>query len=487
MAKIYDTLIWEYIKNPWSRNLWLDDLALRKFDIEKIKYKDLTNNAKIPFSEVPLKDASKYSIEDVFVTKALYNEQKLSMTDKDKTIMSEIDMPLLDVIISMEEEWLTVDFDKLSVIWEDLKIEIEKYQKEIYADSWVEFNINSPKQVSEVLFEKMWIPALKKTKTGYSVNSEVLDELSLRYPIADKIVTYRHYQKLLSTYVVWLKENINPETWRLHPNYSQVTAATGRLSSNNPNIQNIPATSWKAWEIRKAFVPFSKNDTIMAFDYSQVELRLLAIMSRDKNLIEAYKNNQDIHEKTAQLMFWKNEISNDERKKAKMINFSVVYWVWAFSLAKRLDITNKEAQHYINAFFENYSWVREYFDEIIKKCEENWYVETMFWRKRYIDWINDRNKMVKKSSEREAINTPIQGTASDIIKLAMIKVFEFLKEKNLKTKMIIQVHDELVFNVPEDEKEIIKTEIPKIMENIISWDVILKTDFAEWKNWREAK
>lgn len=487
MAKIYDTLVWEYIKRPWSRNLWLDSLALRKFDLEKIKYKDLTNNAKIQFSEVSFDDAARYSIEDVFVTKALYNEQIDTMTDSEKKLMEEIDMPLLEVLVSMEEEGLCLDLDKLSEIWDLLEKEIEVLQKQIYVDAWEEFNISSPKQVSHILFEKMALTPIKKTKTWYSVNAEVLEELAISYPFVEKIVTYRHYTKLLSTYVMGLKDHINFETWRLHPQYSQVTAATWRLSSNNPNVQNIPSTSWIAWEVRKAFVPFGAWDTIMAFDYSQVELRLLALMSKDKNLLEAYKNDEDIHEKTARFMFRTEEISPDQRKKAKVINFSVVYWVWAFSLAKRLNIPQKEAQNYIDAFFDNYAWVREYFDGIIKSCEETGYVETMFWRRRYIDGINDRNKMMKKTAEREAVNTPIQGSASDIIKVAMIKVFDFLNSKDLKTKMIIQVHDELVFNVPSEEKGIIEKEIPKIMESIIEGEIILKTDFSSWNNWREAK
>lgn len=487
MAKIYDTLIWEYIKKPGSRNLGLDDLAIRNFDLEKIKYKDLTNNAKEPFSSVDLDMAAKYSIEDVFVTRKLYDIQSNDLSESDKKVMEDMDFPLIDVLISMEEEGLVLDVDKLDEIWEELKSEIAKLQKEIYEDAWEEFNISSPKQVSEILFVKIGLPPLKKTKTGYSVNAEVLEELSHSYPFVEKIVTFRHYSKLLSTYVVWLKDHINLETGRLHPQYSQVTAATGRLSSNNPNIQNIPSTSGIAGEIRKAFVPFSEDDTIIAFDYSQVELRLLAIMSWDENLLDAYKNDEDIHERTAKFMFNKDDISSDERKKAKVINFSVVYWVWAFSLAKRLNIPNKEAQNYIDAFFSNYSGVREYFDKTIENCEENGYVETMFWRKRYIDGINDRNKMMKKSAEREAINTPIQGTASDIIKIAMNRVFAFLKERDLKTKMIIQVHDELVFNVPADEKELIKTEIPRIMESVIDAEITLKTDTAEGKNWREAK
>jgi len=487
MAKFYDTLVWEYLKNPWERGLSLDNLALRQFDFEKISYKEITNNAKINFSEVDLEIAWKYSVEDVYITQKLYKKQKKEMSEELKKVLEEIDFPLITVLQKMEQNWVKISEKKLEEIWEILKKDLKILQDEIFELATEKFNINSPKQVWYILFEKLELPKWKKTKTGYSVNAEVLDNLARHFPIAEKIVKFRHYQKLLSTYVEWLLVLVNPGTGKIHSSFNQTIAATGRLSSTNPNLQNIPQDDGIAGEIRKAFIPFEEGDKLMAFDYSQVELRVLAILSQDKALLEAFKNNEDIHCKTATFIFEKDDISAKERSYAKMINFSVVYWVSAFSLAKRLEISQKEAQKYINTFFERYSWVREFFDKVIMHCEQNNYVETMFGRRRNILWINDRNKLVKKWAEREAINSPIQGSAADIIKIAMIRVQEFLEKNNLKSQMIIQVHDELVFNVKPDEEKIITEKIAEIMENIIDEEIVLKVDYSAWNNWKEAK
>lgn len=487
MAKFYDTLIWEYLKNPWERGLSLDDLAMRQFDYEKISYKEITNNNKINFSEVDLETATKYSVEDVYITHKLYKKQLEELSEEDKKILDEIDFPLLEVLRTMENNWVKIDEKKLEEIGDILKKELKILQDEIFELAWSQFNINSPKQVGYILFEKLDLPKGKKTKTWYSVNAEVLENLAKNFPIAEKIVTFRHYNKLLSTYVEGLLDLVNKETWKIHSSFNQTIVSTWRLSSTNPNLQNIPQDDGLAWEIRKAFVPFEKGDKLMAFDYSQVELRLLAILSWDKELLQAFKNWEDIHARTAKFIFEKEEISSKERSYAKMINFSVVYWVSAFSLAKRLDISQKEAKKYIDTFFERYSGVREFFNKMIKTCEEIGYVETMFGRKRFIKWINDRNKLVKTWAEREAINSPIQGSAADIIKIAMIKVQEFLTKNNLKSQMIIQVHDELVFNVKADEEEVITKNIVEIMESIIEAEIVLKVDYNSWKNWKEAK
>jgi len=487
MAKFYDTLIWEYLKNPWTRGLSLDDLAARLFDYEKINYKDITNNAKVNFRDVDLETAWDYSVEDVYITEKLYRKQLEELTPEDKKILEEMDFPLLSVLRTMENNWVKIDSSQLEEIWEILKKELKILQDEIFELAGSQFNINSPKQVGYILFEKLDLPKGKKTKTWYSVNAEVLESLSKNFPIAEKIVTFRHYNKLLSTYVEGLLVLVNKKTWKIHSSFNQTVVATGRLSSTNPNLQNIPQDDGIAWEIRKAFIPFEKGDKMMAFDYSQVELRLLAILSWDKELLQAFKNDEDIHARTAKFIFEKEDISAKERSYAKMINFSVVYGVWAFSLAKRLEISQKEAKKYIDTFFEKYSWVREFFDNVITNCEKLWYIETMFGRKRWIKAINDRNKLVKAGAEREAINSPIQWSAADIIKIAMIKVQDFLEKNNLKSQMIIQVHDELVFNVKSDEEDIITKEIPKIMESIIDEEIVLKVDYSVGNNWKEAK
>jgi len=485
MAKFYDTLIWEYIKKPWNRNLSLDKIAQNDLNYEMISYKDITNKWKNNFKDVDLITASKYSWEDVIITNKIYKKHLELNLDNEK-IINEIELPLMEVLVNMEIDWVKVDKDKLFDIWELLKKEIKRLEEDIFIISDEEFNINSPKQVWEILFNKLALPKGKKTKTWYSVNAEVLWELSHEFEIAQMIVDYRHYSKLLSTYVEWLSKLLD-SNWLLHTSYNQTVTTTGRLSSTNPNLQNIPSSHWIAWEIRSAFVSRFEWWKIIAIDYSQVEVRILAILSKDGNLLNSFKNNEDIHHKTAEFIFPWETITSNERKIAKAVNFWVIYWISWFWLSKMIGKSLKESKEYIDKFFESYPKVRSFLDETIKKCEETWYVETIFGRKRYIPWINDSNKMIKSSAEREAINMPIQWTSADIIKLAMIKVAEYLKEKKLKTKMIMQVHDELVFDTYPWEEEIIKTEITNIMENIIyNEEIKLKSDIWVGKNWRKA-
>lgn len=486
MAKYYDTLLWEYIKSPWAKWLWLDKLAKDKFNYEMISYDTLTDKWKINFRDIPLDIASKYSWEDVYITRRLFEEQKKDWL-LENTVLNDIEIPLLETLIDTEITWVKIDTSKLSDIWERLKIDIEKLEKLIYDLAWKEFNIKSPKQVWEVLFVDMWLPHGKKTKTGYSVDNEVLEWLAQKYDIAKYISDYRQYSKLLSTYVEWLSKIINKKTNRIHTSYNQTVTTTWRLSSTNPNLQNIPSSSWIAWEIRGAFVPFEKWDKIIAFDYSQVEVRLLAIMSEDPDLLWNFKQDLDIHATTWSFLFWKDEISNDERKIAKAVNFWVIYWISAFWLSKMIWASMAESKIYIDKFYEKYPKVREYFDWVIDFCEKNWYVETMYKRRRYIPNINDRNNIIKNSARREAMNMPIQWSAADIIKLAMIKVWEFLQKNNLKSQMIMQVHDEIVLNAKNDEIPLLKKEIPNIMENIIDAPIKLKVDMWLWDNWMEAK
>lgn len=487
MAKFYDTLIWEYIQNPWIRWLSLDSLAEKHFNYEMIKYEDITLKWRINFRDIKLETASKYSWEDVFMTKKLYDLQKEKLSEKEKEILEKIEIPLMISMKDLELNWVKVDEEKLENTWKILEKNIKILEEKIHHLAWEEFNINSPKQVWDVLFEKMGLPKWKKTKTWYSVNEEVLTGLASNFTIAKHIIDYRKNSKLLSTYVHWLLDIINPYTWKIHSSYNQAVTATWRLSSTNPNMQNIPTKSENWANIRSCFIPFEEWDLIMWFDYSQIEVRLLALMSWDEKLIESFKKGEDIHSSTAKIIFWKDEVTSDERRYAKSVNFWVIYWVSPFWLAKIINTSQKEAQEYIKTFYEKFPRVKEFFEETIKKCEETWYVETLFWRKRYIEWINNRNKMIKSASEREAINTPLQWTAADIIKIATIKVDEFLKKNNLKSKVIIQVHDELVFNVPEDEKEILIKNIPEIMQNVLQEEIELKVDYSFWQNWSEAK
>lgn len=489
MAKYYDTLIWEYIKNPWIRGLSLDKIAENYFDYKMISYEEVTWKGNLNFSEVDLLSASVYSWEDVYITNKIYEKQIIdnSFSDREKNILKEIENPLLLVLKDMEITWVKIDRDRLKWIWILLEEEIKNLRKSIIYFVWEEFNINSPKQVWDVLFGKLWLPKWKKTKTGYSVNAEVLWDLAHEYEVAQNIVDYRHYTKLLSTYINWLT-NLLDKNDLVHTSYNQTVASTWRLSSNEPNLQNIPNSHWIAWEIRDAFVSRFENWSILTADYSQVEVRLLAIMSNDENLLNAFENWLDIHHKTAEFIFWKSEINSSERKIAKAVNFWVIYWISSFWLSKMIWIPMKDAKIYIDKFYENYPRVKEFFNKIILDCEKNGYVETYFWRKRYIWWINDKNRIIKSSAERESINMPIQWTSADIIKISMIKISDYLNENKFKSKMIMQVHDELVFDVVPEEKEILKIEIKKIMENILTWFKInLKVDIWIGKSWKEAK
>lgn len=486
MAKFYDTLLWEYTRNPWYRWLSLDLLAEKYFDYKMVSYDEITDKAKINFKDVDLDIASNYSAEDVYITKKLFDLQEKDQINQNK-ILQDIELPLVEVLMDMEIAWVKVDRETLLEIWERLKIDAKENEEKIYELAGTKFNINSPKQVWEILFDKLWLPTAKKTKTWYSVDNEVLENLAFKYEIARHIVNYRQATKLLSTYIEWLTNIISKKTWRIHTNYSQTIAATWRLSSINPNLQNIPVWAWIWWEIRWAFIPFEKDDVIMAADYSQIEVRLLAILSGDENLLWAFKQNLDIHLETAAFIFWKDDISKDERKIAKSVNFWVIYWISPFWLSKMIWISQAEARLYIDKFYEKYPKVLDYFTKTIEKCQKNLFVETMFWRKRFIPSINDSNAIVSKSAEREAINMPIQWTNADIVKLAMIKIRKFLIDNNLKSKLIMQVHDELVFNVKKDEIEIMEREIKSIMESIIEAQIKLVVDVNIWKNWKEAK
>lgn len=485
-AKFYDTLLWEYIKNPWVRWISLDKLSGKDFWYRMISYDDITNKNKINFKDVDLKKAAIYSWEDVYITNLLYEKHKKDKTNENK-VLNEIELPLIQVLKKMEIDGVHIDADTLKWIWILLDHEIKRLEKSIYDEVEQEFNISSPKQVWEILFDKLALPKWKKTKTWYSVSADVLWELAHDYPIAQKIVDYRHYTKLQSTYIEWLLNQID-ENWLVHTNYNSAISSTWRLSSTDPNLQNIPNSDWIAWEIRWAFVSRFEKWKIIALDYSQVEVRILAIMSGDKNLLDAFQNWLDIHHRTAEFIFPGKTITNSERKIAKWVNFWVIYGISWFWLAQMLWINMKDAKAYIDKFFESYPDVKLFLDNTIKFCEENNYVETMFWRRRYINGINDLNRIVKSSAEREAINMPIQWTSADIIKIAMIKSYDFLEKNNLKSKMIMQVHDELVFDVYPGEEKIISKEIKDIMQNILTnKPITLKVDYWEWNSWREAK
>ncbi|MCH2188924.1 DNA polymerase [Candidatus Gracilibacteria bacterium] len=486
MSQIYDTLLGEYIQNPGARGLGLDKIASRDMNYEMISYDDMTQKGRINFKDIPLKDAADYSAEDVYITAQIYKTQK-EKNITNNSVLQEIENPLVSVLTDIELTGVYIDPYRLKGIGIQLEQEITRLQKEIHNQAGEEFNIQSPKQVGEVLFEKMNLPKGKKTKTGYSVSAEVLSDLAKQYPIAQNIVEYRHYSKLLSTYVEGILDILKANNL-VHTSYNSAVTTTGRLSSTKPNLQNIPVTDGIAGEIRDAFISRFEEGKIMAIDYSQIEVRLLAIMSEDKNLLDAFKNNIDIHQRTGEFVFATTNISTTQRKIAKAINFGVIYGISGFGLSKMIDANVGECNNYIKAFYDNYPQVKTFYENLIEKAKKDGYVETLFHRKRYLPNLNDSNAIIANAAKREAINMPIQGSNADIIKKAMIQVYEYFKKEGLKSKMIMQVHDELVFDVFPGEEDILQKNITNIMENIIPNPPIpLKADVAIGKSWRDCK
>ena len=480
-AKLYDILLWEYIKNPWSKELWLNTIWERFFD-----YKMIELDKKNIFENLWIEIKINILWEQTYLINKIFNNQKEDNILKN-TILLNIEIPLIEVLKNIELDWVYINPDTLKAIWLLLDKEIEILEKEIIEQSGEQFNIKSPKQVWYILFEKLAIPKWKKTKTWYSVSADVLWELAHEYKIAEYIVDYRHYTKLKSTYIEWLLKLIDKNNI-IHTNYNTTVTSTWRLSSTQPNLQNIPSSNWIAGEIREAFVSRYKNWKIMTFDYSQVEIRLLAVLSNDTNLLKAFKEWHDIHHNTAEFIFPNTTITSSERKIAKAVNFWVIYWISGFWLSKMIWGKVADSNIYIKKFFKSYPQVKKYQEQIILDCKSNWYVETFFWRKRYIKWINDSNNFISKTAEREAINMPIQWTSADIIKIAMIKVNEYLTTNKLKSKMIMQVHDELVFDVFPWEEDFLKQNIIYIMENIIpDLKINLKVDIWIGASWKEAK
>ena len=417
--------------------------------------------------------------------KILKNDIEKEKMDK---LYYEVEHPLIFVLSSMESIGFNVNVNMLDELKVKFDSEIAKTQKEIYALADEEFNISSPKQLGKILFEKLDLPVVKKTKTGYSTNAEVLEKLADKHDIIPKIMYYRQITKISSTYVEGLK-NVIDEDGRIHSNFNQTVTTTGRLSSTDPNLQNIPIRHELGREIRKVFIPSEEGDTLVSCDYSQIELRVLAHIAGDENMIDAFKHHSDIHTKTASEVFKVpvDEVTSLMRSRAKAVNFGIVYGISAFSLSQDLKIPKAEAQEYMNIYFERYPKIKEYLENIVKDAEEHGYVLTILNRRRFIPEINASNKIVKALGERLAMNAPIQGSAADIIKIAMINVYNKLRERKLKSQLILQVHDELILNVKEDEFEEVKKIVVEEMENAVKLNVALDVDINTGKTWYEAK
>nr|WP_145402992.1 DNA polymerase I [Paenibacillus xylanexedens] len=415
-------------------------------------------------------------------------EQALE-SDEMKSLFHELEMPLSRILADMEKQGIKANTADLQALGSEFEEQIGKLMSEIYKLSGTEFNLNSPRQLGEILFDKLGLPVVKKTKTGYSTDAEVLEKLAPYNDVVQHILQYRQLAKLQSTYVEGLLKEISDRDGKVHTFYRQTIAATGRLSSQFPNLQNIPIRMEEGRKIRKVFVPSEPGWSILAADYSQIELRVLAHISDDERLKEAFVHDMDIHTKTASDVFGvkPEDVDSDMRRSAKAVNFGIVYGISDYGLSQNLHITRKEAAQFIDQYFEIFQGVRRYMDDIVKDARRDGYVKTMLERRRYLPEINASNFNLRSFAERTAMNTPIQGTAADIIKLAMVQMDEALRERKLQSRMLLQVHDELVFEVPPEELELMKELVPSVMEKALELSVPLKAEVSFGQNWYEAK
>jgi len=490
---IFDTMIAHYLLQPDLRHN-MDYLAETYLNYKPMPIENLIGKKgknQLSMRDVELKLVTEYAAEDADITLQLkeHFEPKLKKSSAQK-LFDDIEMPLVPVLASMEAEGVKLDIKALNVYSKELEKYIGETEKNIFKHAGVEFNIASPKQLGEILFEKLKISDKpKKTKTGqYSTGEDILQRLSNKHEIIGEILEYRSLTKLKSTYVDALPALVNKRDGRIHTSYNQAVAATGRLSSNNPNLQNIPIRTKKGREIRKAFIPRNEEYTLLAADYSQIELRIIAHLSGDKNMIEAFNQNQDIHTATASRVYGidQNEVTKDMRRNAKMVNFGLIYGISAFGLSQRLDIPRKEASEIIKNYFEQYSGIKTYMDQQIEYARKHGFVETIMGRRRYLKDINSANGVVRGFAERNAINAPIQGSSADMIKIAMIDIFEEFNKKKLKSKMILQVHDELVFDTHLDELKAVQKIVQDKMPSAIKLDVPVIIDMNTGSNWLEA-
>ncbi len=486
----FDTMIASYLLNPGKPSHGLDAIALEYLNYKTITYAEVTGTGKkqISFSAVDVKTATRYSGEDADI--ALRLKQKLAQMLQEQNLdklFRELEMPLMEVLADMERAGVKIDPIVLNAISHKLEREINNIEIIIYELAGMTFNINSPKQLAEILFGKLQLAPQKKTKTGFSTNVDVLEELAHIHPLPAEILKYRTLAKLKSTYVDALPAMINPRTGRLHTSLNQTVTATGRLSSSDPNLQNIPIRTDLGREIRRAFIA-EPGASLLSADYSQVELRILAHLSGDTALIKTFQEDEDIHTRTASEIFSlaPEEITSEMRRKAKAVNFGIIYGISAFGLAQDIGVSNNEAKRYIDSYFSRYPRVREFINQIISDAKTKGYVTTLFGRRRFIPEIASSTAAVRSFGERTAVNTPIQGTAADLIKLAMINIQSELKQRKLRSQMILQVHDELVFEVPDDEIETMKQLVKEKMEGALALSIPIKVDMGVGKNWDEA-
>ena len=492
-GKLFDTMLAHYLINPDMRHN-MDVLAETYLNYTPISIETLIGKKgknQLSMRQVPIDSQTEYAVEDTDITLQLkehfQNELGAANTQK---LFDEIEVPLLRVLANMELEGINLDIDFLNKLSEELDNDIKSLETKIYEKAGEEFNIASPRQLGVILFEKLkLVDKPKKTKTGqYSTAEDVLSYLAKDHEIIQNILDFRGLSKLKSTYVDALPTQVLEHTGRVHTDYMQTVAATGRLSSNNPNLQNIPIRTERGRQVRKAFIPRNEDYTLMAADYSQIELRIIAALSEEETMIEAFKNGEDIHASTASKVFNVpiSEVTREQRSNAKTVNFGIIYGVSAFGLSNQTNLSRSESKELIDTYYATYPKLRNYIQDQVDFARDNGYVQTVLNRRRYLKDINSRNAVVRGAAERNAVNAPIQGSAADIIKIAMIKIHKKLQEGNYKTKMLLQVHDELVFDVYKPELDPIKSLVKSEMENAYKLSVPLDVDLDIGDNWLEA-
>ncbi len=492
-GQLFDTMIAHYLINPDMRHN-MDVLSETYLNYQPVSITELIGKKgknQLSMREVELSKQTEYAVEDADITLQLKEHFTKELNSGNVTeLFNNVELPLVSVLTAMEIEGINLDIDFLNELSTELTNDIERLEKGVYEQAGETFNLASPKQLGVVLFENMkLVDKPKKTKTGqYATSEDILSALAKEHQIIRDILEFRQYKKLQSTYVDALPNEVNPKTQRVHTVYAQAVAATGRLSSNNPNLQNIPIRTERGKQVRKAFIPRDENHVLLAADYSQIELRIIAALSEEETMIEAFKNGEDIHASTAAKVFNVpiEEVTRAQRSNAKTVNFGIIYGVSAFGLSNQTDLSRKEAKALIDTYYETYPKLRAYIAKQIDFAREQGYVETVLNRRRYLKDINSRNAIVRGAAERNAVNAPIQGSAADIIKLAMINIHKRFEKKQFKSKMLLQVHDELVFDAHKDELEIIQPIIKEEMENAFQLSVPLDVEMGIGQNWLEA-
>jgi DNA polymerase-1 len=493
-GSLFDTMLAHYLINPDGKH-GMDELAENYLNYAPVSITELIGpkgKSQKSMRDVAIEKVAEYAAEDADITYQLYEKfnEMLGDDSKQKSVLMEVETPLIPVLAAMENEGIRLDIDVLRITSSQLDGDIKIIEKEILDLAGIPFNIASPKQLGDVLFDHLKIDEkAKKTKTGqYATGEEVLAKLVNKHPIISKILDYRELVKLKNTYVDTLPELINKKTNRIHTTYNQAVAATGRLSSNNPNLQNIPIRTERGREIRKAFISRGDEYVLLSADYSQIELRIIAALSKDENMIAAFHSGVDIHTATAARVYNVSieEVTSDMRRNSKQVNFGIIYGISAFGLSERINISRTEAKEIIDTYFATYPGIKNYMNESINNARERGYVETIIGRRRYLRDINSANAIVRGFAERNAINAPIQGSAADMIKLAMIKVYEAFNKAQLESKMLLQVHDELVFDVYKPELEQVKAIVKECMQGALTLSVPLEVEMGVANNWLEA-